>query len=161
MASIEIWTPWRNAHKPHYLEVIAAFGEAYDDIKRKCYWLMGIRRTNRPIVLLGSGLETGHPDHSPALFIHFAMLKVVKILLIFCQRLLCSPVTCSCKNLSLQGRRFLDFSIVRWLFFFFFFERKLCNWRVNLSKGLVTVDRLAQRTVCALTVALEETNIAI
>ena len=44
---------------------------------------------------------------------------------------------------------------------FFFFERKLCNWRVNLSKGSVTVDRLAQHTVCALTVALEETNIAI
>ena len=25
--------------------------------------------------LLGSGLETGHPDQGPASFIHFAMLK--------------------------------------------------------------------------------------
>ena len=33
---------------------------------------------NRPIVLLGSGLETGHPDQGPGLFIHFAMLKTVK-----------------------------------------------------------------------------------
>ena len=34
---------------------------------------------NRPIVLLGSGLETGHPEQGPALFIHFAMLKIVKL----------------------------------------------------------------------------------
>ena len=34
---------------------------------------------NRPIVLLGSGLETGHPDQGPDLFIHFAMLKIVKL----------------------------------------------------------------------------------
>ena len=33
---------------------------------------------NRPIVLLGSGLEAGHPDRAADLFIHFAMLKMVK-----------------------------------------------------------------------------------
>ena len=36
----------------------------------------------------------------------------------------------------------------------------MCNWLVNPSKGSVTVGRLALRTVCALTVALEETNTA-
>ena len=34
---------------------------------------------NRPIVLLGSGLETRHPDRAAALFIHFAMLKTVQL----------------------------------------------------------------------------------
>ena len=36
-------------------------------------------KDNRLIVLLGSGLETGHPDRAADLFIHFAMLKTVKL----------------------------------------------------------------------------------
>ena len=48
-------------------------------------------------------------------------------------------MACSCKNLSLQGWRFLDFSLGQWLFFFFF-ERKLWNWRANPSKAWQSID---------------------
>ena len=101
---------------------------------------------NRPIVLLGSGLETGHPDQGPALSYNFAMLKTVKLAHLI--TLSSSPVPCSCENLS--------FSEGYWIFrlangcSFFFFESKVVQLAGKPFEGL-TVDRLAQRTVCALT----------
>ena len=45
---------------------------------------------NGPIVLLGSGSETGHPDRCETLFVHFDNLKTVK--LVFCH-----PFQLSCR----------------------------------------------------------------
>ena len=84
------------------------------------------------------------------------MLKTVKLAHLVA--LSSSPVACSCKNLS--------FSDGSWIFRLangcsFFSERKvvkLAGKRFD-PEGL-TVDRLAQRTVCALTVEPKETNTA-
>ena len=121
---------------------------------------------NRPIVLLGSGLETGHPDQGPSLFIriHFAVLKTVEP----AHLLPSSPVLLShvpARICLFKADGSWIFSIGQCLtlflsFFFFFFGRKLCSWRVKPSKGSVSVDRLAKRTVCPLTVALEKSNTA-
>ena len=116
--------------------------------------LKSFNRRNRPIVLLGSGLETGHPEQGPAFFIHFAMLKIVNL-----ARLLSTSPEFSCRMFPQESfsSRLTVLGFFDWPMALLFFEKKLCNWRVNLSKGSVTVDRLAQPTICAVTVALEET----
>ena len=104
---------------------------------------------NRPIVLLGSGLETGHPDQGPynlqlthTTSYNFAMLKTVKLAHLV--TLFSSPVPCSYKNLSFSDGSWI-FRLANGCSFFFF---QLAG---KPFEGL-TVDRLAQRTVCALTV---------
>ena len=103
---------------------------------------------NRPIVLLRSGLKTGHPDQDPALSYNFAMLKTVKLAHLV--TLFSSPVPCSCKNLSFSEGSWIFRLANGCSFLFFFFERKVVQLAGKPFEGL-TVDRLAQRTVCALT----------
>ena len=81
---------------------------------------------NRPIVLLGSGLETGRPDRTAALYVHFTMLKTVKF------AYLCHPPQFSCRVFLQESfcvRRFLDFSNDQWLFvyLFIYFLKKSCG----------------------------------
>ena len=94
---------------------------------------------------LGSGLETGHPDQARPCSYNFAMLKTVK---------LAYPVTlsssCSCKTLSFSDGSWI-FRLADGCSFFFFFKRNVVQLAGKPFEGL-TVDRLAQRTVCALTV---------
>ena len=94
---------------------------------------------DRPIVLLGSGLETGHPDQSSACSYNFAMLKKKWSSLILSPSS-SSPVSCSCKNLS--------FSDGSWIFrlandcSFFFFRKKSC------ATGGQTLRRADSRSTC-------------
>ena len=83
---------------------------------------------NRPIVLLRSGLETGHPDQGPALFMHFAMLKIVKL-----AHLLSTSPEFSCRmflqksfssRLTVLG--FFDWPMAVCVCFFFFFSKESC-----------------------------------
>ena len=76
------------------------------------------------------------------------MLKTVKLAHLF--TLSSSPVPCSCKNLSFSDGSWI-FRLTNDCSFFFFFRKKSCATAGQTFEGL-TVDRLAQRTVCALTV---------
>ena len=84
---------------------------------------------NRPIVLLGSGLETGHPEQGPALFIHFALLKIVKLAI---ARLLSTSPEFSCRMFPQESfsSRLTVLGFFDWpmavFFFFFFFLKESC-----------------------------------
>ena len=98
-------------------------------------------KTNRPIALLGSGLETGHPDQGPAKFIlyNFAMLKTVKLAHLV--TLSGSPVPCSCKTLSFSDGSWI-FRLANGCSFFFFFQKKNC------ATGGQTLRRPGSRSTC-------------
>ena len=94
---------------------------------------------NRPIVLLGSGLETGHQDQGPAWFIQLCYAENSEA------RSSCHPLQFSCPFFLQESfffRRFLDFSIGQWLFLFFFFRKKSC------ATGGQTLRRPDSRSIC-------------
>ena len=92
---------------------------------------------NRPIVLLGSGLETGHPDQARPCHVQLCYAENSEA------RSSYHPLQFSCP-LFLQESfffwGFLDFSIGQWLFLFFF--RKSC------ATGGQTLRRLDSRSTC-------------
>ena len=98
---------------------------------------MNYGEKNRPIVLLGSGLETGPPDLAAALFIHFWCWKQWSSLIF-------------CHPLQFSYRIFLQESFSSWWSCIFrltngyFFERKVVQLADKPFGGLA-VDRLTQR----------------
>ena len=101
--------------------------------------------SNRPIVLLGSGLETGHPDQARPCQVQLCYAEKQWSSLILSP----SPVLLS----LVPARIFLFLRVLGffdWPMVVPFFSKKLCNWRAKPFEGLI-VDRLAQRTVCTLT----------
>ena len=91
------------------------------------------------MVLLGSGLEMGHPDQGPPLFTHFAMQKTVKL----AHLLSPSPVLLW----HVPARIFLFKADGSWIFrlangFFFFFSKE------SLATGTQNLRKPDSRSIC-------------
>ena len=90
----------------------------------------------------------GHPDQGPALFIHFAMLKIVKL-----AHLLSTTPEFSCRMIlqeSFSSRLtvlvFFDWPMAG--FFFFFFLKESCATGAGLSDSRSTCTAHRMRSHC-------------